>query len=132
MLLVENLKSGFAAMWAKSKAYADGKIRDDQTNLVNTWSSSKMSSALFDLATELYSEGGYYKGETTVAGLNDLFFTTPSSTWYKPGVYTFPEYSVTLGAYPVAGGHVLVVPVRRLEKMTFFHYILLDAKNPDS
>ena len=115
MILIDNLKNGYAALWAKAKAYADGKVRDDQTNTTNTWSSQKIQNLVNDVSQELWEEGGWYKGETTVAGLDSLVFTTPSSTWYKPGTYTLTTFAATLGPFSVSGGSVLVYPVRTID-----------------
>ena len=74
MLLIDNLKNGYAALWAKVKAYADGKIRDDQTNTTNTWSSSK-------LAAE-FGAASWRRGDVSNATVDGLYGSAGFG-WYS-------------------------------------------------
>lgn len=75
MLLIDNLKNGYAALWAKAKAYADGKIRDDQTSTTNTWSSLKLADK-FDTAS-------WSRGDVSNATVDELYGSAGYGWYYR-------------------------------------------------
>lgn len=75
MLFVDNLKNGYAALWAKAKAYADGKIRDDQTNTTNTWSSRNLAAKL-DATT-------WRRGDVSNSTIDSLYGSAGFGWYYR-------------------------------------------------
>lgn len=83
MILIDNLKTGFTTLWDKSKAYADGKIRDDQTNTTNTWSSQK----IVDMLHTAGEDYAYFQGAIAPGDIDSLSSILSGALGYYAGVY---------------------------------------------